>query len=60
MTNNSTKSCFEGNQYFEDIGIDKVILLIGYGVSGLVILLLNFVLIRALLKQPKQGLQFCY
>ena len=53
MTNNATNGCFDGKQDFEDVGIDQVILLIGYGLSGLVILLLNFVLIRALLKQPK-------
>ena len=53
MTNNSTNGCFAWKHDFEEGGIDQVILLIGYGLSGLVILLLNFVLIRALLKQPK-------
>ena len=53
MTNNSTESCFARKHEFEDIGIDQVFLLIGYGLSGLAVVSINFVLIRALLKQPR-------
>ena len=53
MTNNTTESCFARKHQFEDIGIDQVFLLIGYGLSGLSIISLNVVLIRALLKQPR-------
>ena len=53
MTNNSTESCFSRKHDFEDIGIDQVFLLVGYGLSGLTIISINFVLIRALLKQPR-------
>ena len=53
MTNNSTESCFYRKHEFEDIGIDQVFLLIGYGLSGLIVVSINFVLIRVLLKQPR-------
>ena len=53
MRNNSTESCFARKHEFEDIGIDQVFLLIGYGLSGLTIISINFVLIRALSKQKR-------
>ena len=53
MTNNSTESCFARKHDFEDIGIYQVFLLIGYGLSGLTVISINFVLIRVLLKQPR-------
>ena len=53
MTNNSTESCFARKHDFEDTDIDQVFLLIAYGLSGLIVIFLNFVLIRVLLKQPR-------
>ena len=53
MTSNCTESCFARKHEFEDTGIDQVFLLIGYGLSGLIIISLNVVLIRVLLKQPR-------
>ena len=53
MANNSTESCFTRKYEFEDTGIDQVFLLIAYGLSGLIVIFLNFVLIRVLLKQPR-------
>ena len=53
MTNNSTDSCFSRKHNFEDTGIDQVFLLIAYGLSGLTVISLNFVLIRVLLKQQR-------
>ena len=53
MKNNSTtKSCQIWSD-FQDSGIEKVSLLIGYGITGLLIISLNLVLIRALSKQPR-------
>ena len=52
MNNNSTRRC-EIWSDFEDSGIEKVSLLIGYGITGLLIISLNFVLIKALFKQPR-------
>ena len=53
MTNNSTENCFSRKHDFEDTDIDQVFLLIAYGLSGLTVIYLNFVLIRVLLKQPR-------
>ena len=53
MKNNSTESCFTRKHDFEDIGINLVFLLMGYGLSGLTIISINFVLVRALLKQTR-------